>query len=655
MTPPLPRSVPDRLADAASACFESALVDLRVVLSRHAEDACDVLFSACRAIADADVLDSMERRRRVDIILSPLTLADDEYRLLAARAKEYPAEVRNAIAGAVPARFRGLAYGLSEPAMSASVSDVEATTRSKLPAELADAVPPEGVVLLLGNAKDHEHNMRLLKKGGWVTQRASTVEDFNNLLSDDVCAIIVAKSWWSYLPAKKHAENLDSLLSFSSFSWLKINTDGLSVNNIVERYRQSRFSDPSAARLNHCDSHNVTDPELSYLRSSSGIAQDASQARIYPSDIPVRDGKLIVGAAKAYIQERNSTDRQELRDLSAKLIPGGKSDTLLIHISCDGRSLPFIAKVGNVGMLREELERFHSFIAPHDRELDPQLHFHQDRAAILFKLVADCDNDLDAAPTLHDIVDDTLYADCGGPTPSASESQLETLLKRVIRKLIRLNSQPPSASQFASWAWVDLTLLRNLQEANISWRLLPLRDGADPLICCDDAEKYLKQLEGVSVVHGDLHLRNVLVRNFNDPHLIDYAYAGPGHPCFDLVRLECALLFRALRMTDEEEVVRELMVEVGQGMTFDDVQTAFPTLTNGIGNRVAIKASIEARKACLELLQNHDADEAQYHAMKLMISCQSLALPECQTGIARAAVSAAAQLFVDSRQLVVSD
>ena len=202
--------------------------------------------------------------------------------------------------------------------------------------------------------------------------------------------------------------------------------------------------------------------------------------------------------------------------------------------------------------------------------------------------------------------------------------------------------------------WTGLDVLSKMDDAGISWNLLPLSNGADPLEACREADQCLQKFSDVSIIHGDIHLRNILVRDYREPHLIDYAYAGPGHPCFDLVRLESALLFHAFRMTDGEEIVRELLIAVGRGRDFDNVQAGFPTLVTGIGNRIAISASIGARQACLELLNDHGGDESQYHAMKMVVSCQSLALPQCQTGVVRASISAAAEAFVQCRQVVTS-
>ena len=57
------------------------------------------------------------------------------------------------------------------------------------------------------------------------------------------------------------------------------------------------------------------------------------------------------------------------------------------------------------------------------------------------------------------------------------------------------------------------------------------------------ARSKVDALAEIVTVHGDVQLRNILVRDGREPHFIDYANCGPGHPCYDLVRLESAVLF----------------------------------------------------------------------------------------------------------------
>jgi len=51
----------------------------------------------------------------------------------------------------------------------------------------------------------------------------------------------------------------------------------------------------------------------------------------------------------------------------------------------------------------------------------------------------------------------------------------------------------------------------------------------------------LADYDVVALVHGDAHLRNILLRNSTEPVLVDFANAGAGHPFFDFVRLELGI------------------------------------------------------------------------------------------------------------------
>ena len=345
---PLPRSIVERLADPESTVFESALVDFRDALPGYADGVCAEIVSACRALADADALDSTERCRRVGLILLHISLADTLSRELAKAAAQFPAEIRNAIVSAVPARFKGLAYGRAEHLESALVVNADHSIPIVAARPTTVEERHQGLVLLLGSARDHEHNRRCFKTSGFVSQRANTIEDFRRMLNDEVCGIVVAKSWWHVLPTDEHSGFLDELLAFSSFVWLKINTNGLFVQDIFERFKGIRFCEPRAAKLQASESHDVADAEVPLLYASAEFSRDAAHARLYPGEIPARDVRLIVGSTKAYVQDRNSTDRGTLHGVSAKIVKGGCSGTMLVHVSTEGRSLPFVAKIGEV-------------------------------------------------------------------------------------------------------------------------------------------------------------------------------------------------------------------------------------------------------------------------------------------------------------------
>lgn len=144
-----------------------------------------------------------------------------------------------------------------------------------------------------------------------------------------------------------------------------------------------------------------------------------------------------------------------------------------------------------------------------------------------------------------------------------------------------------------------------------------------------------------ATVHGDVHLRNILLRDDREPFFIDYACSGPGHPCFDLVRLESALMYGCFRMTADEQSLQALFRYMLQNDPDEaDVARDFPGLLSSVGNRLAIRATILSRRACMRVLQNYAGDLRDYIAVRYLVAAQSLTHTHLQTGIVRAAISA---------------
>jgi hypothetical protein len=99
-------------------------------------------------------------------------------------------------------------------------------------------------------------------------------------------------------------------------------------------------------------------------------------------------------------------------------------------------------------------------------------------------------------------------------------------------------------------------------------------------------------------------------------------------------------------MTQDERAVCELLTQVfSEPTTLDQLAAKFPTLCASLGNRIALRAAIGARSACMQLLRQYGGDGRDYLAMQLVVACQSLTMQHYQTGIVRAATVAAAQLF----------
>ena len=155
-----------------------------------------------------------------------------------------------------------------------------------------------------------------------------------------------------------------------------------------------------------------------------------------------------------------------------------------------------------------------------------------------------------------------------GRTGHEAEDHLTEALDRSVRKLQHLNGRECRDTATRSLAWLDVDMLESAMTNGLLWEFAAI-DGRDSDILSirHRALAIIEPRRSLAIVHGDIHLRNILIRDEREPCFIDYAYSGPGHPCFDLVRLESAILFRCFRMTGDEAKIARLPLRVLEGRT----------------------------------------------------------------------------------------
>ena len=140
-----------------------------------------------------------------------------------------------------------------------------------------------------------------------------------------------------------------------------------------------------------------------------------------------------------------------------------------------------------------------------------------------------------------------------GPYQGSERSRFKELINRAIRKLQRLNAKPNTVlahARLSSSARPYETLRRIGMMVNMGHSG---GSGNSVFEFVDMAAKENRRALCESVtVHGDVQLRNILVRDGREPHFIDYANCGRAIPCYDLVRLESAVLFYCFRMNSDE-------------------------------------------------------------------------------------------------------
>ena len=640
-----------QLAATDQRAFERALraLERRWEGVAHASRLPDLL-TALRTLGSAASLGSTEVSRRVRLAVESARLPERQARELASSLKGLPPGVRQAAAGALPASLRRLVYAPENEGPGAEGTPSQAPD-SPGPTESEPAPPPEPAsarlacsnVLLLGTLADHEENTDQLKRRGFTPLRATTCDQLSEYLDPEVCGIVIARSWWGPIPEAERQSVLRQILAHSSFVWLKLDSHSLPCDErgLRELLLALRFSMPEMGECGCQDGWRLTSLDLDALERVRGTIANADAVRLYPAEIQETQARVLIGAAIKHVRQRNYSGVFRLTRVETNFIPGGKSFARIIRLIPDDDGAPLVAKVDEIGRLNDELMRFKRYAQKWDSALNPQLHFHAGTSLILFGLVESVDAPNRPAPTLEETLETLFYSEhYASPYTGPAESDLVDLIDRAVRKLQRLNQQP-SDGACASRAGIATDTLETLQRDGVTWSISPCDgSGGNVLDFGYLARGFALKFGNRATVHGDVQLRNVLVRDNREPYFIDYANCGPGHPCFDLVRLESAILFYCFRMVADEQAVASLLKDVLQGADEATINQRHPVLCTSRTNRLAIHACIACRTAALAVLDQYGGNEDDYLAMKYLLSCQSLFLIHLQGGVVRSQLSA---------------
>jgi aminoglycoside phosphotransferase (APT) family kinase protein len=179
-------------------------------------------------------------------------------------------------------------------------------------------------------------------------------------------------------------------------------------------------------------------------------------------------------------------------------------------------------------------------------------------------------------------------------------------------------------------------MLAHLDRIGIDWGL-----GADAQLARSRAAEQFTRLENAATVHGDAHLRNILLRRPGDAHLIDYEGSGPGHPAIDLVRLELHLYLRAVRQVEPENQCiafqRSLSIDFATEAQLADEFSAFHRCQVNVA---CARGCVRARDEAMGVLDTYGGDRKDYIATKYLVAWQNLLMPGSHTGLARVVLAA---------------
>jgi hypothetical protein len=620
------------------------------------------------ALARSVGLGTSDLSYRIGPLLEAVAVPTQALPELAKLARRFDPAIKNAVASQLPTAMRRAVYRPDEPIIA-----VAADTRSGVtkPPERPSPPPPEPsaalaspaqapdneapscrTILLLGAEPDHTRNHRMLSEAEFNPLRVSRLELLQSLLTQEVCGIVISRSWWAAIPTDQHVPLLQRLVRHSSFAWLKVDIDGLhGVLDMRTLCREIRHEEPSTFECAFLDSCQITQLDLPAIRRASDLLTVASTIRLRPEQITEDQARVLLGAASKHVAGRHPHGNFRLTRVETTHLAGGRSDAQVVRLRPDDGGAPLVAKIDTLANLEGEMRRFNEFVAWWDDALRPRIHFHAGTGLILFSLVEAGGRPGQPAPTLEDRIESALFNElrdgetAGGP----SEPDLTSLIDRAVTKLEGLNGRPCHKTSAKSFAWLGLEGLDRSLGRGINWSIAdPDGRPLDVFAIRNWVGRTAAAFGNHGTVHGDVHLRNILVRDDREPHFIDYAYSGPGHPCFDLVRFASAILFRCFRPTSDECEIAGLLLAVLRGEDEEQLIRSNSMLTASIGNRLAIRALAKCMRASFRVLRLYNGKEVDFYCVQYVIACQSLLYLHLQTSVVRSVLSALGSLLQPS-------
>ena len=612
----------------------------------------DELVAVLRVFSEARGLGPTEISRRVRIAVEAAKLPDRQARDLASMLIHLPPTIRQAVTTSLPPQLRQLVYSASQPQPVVGEARLEDVLPA-IPALVTHATEsidsPASIsrncsnVILLGTFADHEENYLALERRGFTPLRAMHVDQLKEYLDHEVCGIVVARSWWPGVAEAEREGVLKQILAHSSFAWLKFDTHNLpcSAQRFDELVLAARHVVPGMGECTCHDGWRLTQHDLIAIERIRSILGNTDTVRLCPAEIHETQARVVIGAAIKHVWQRNFFGSFRLTRVETNLIHGGRSYAKIIRMAPDDDGAPLVAKIDVVERLSDEMSRFKRYVQRWDTALNPQLHYHAGTSLIIFGLVESTEASGRPAPTLEDTLETMFYCEHWPDSyQGPNEQELRELIDRAIRKLQRLNSQQNDGG-FSQKTYIACEPYKSLRRVGIEWKIGHC-DGTEGSVFdfIDTAVSKVDALADRVIVHGDVQLRNILVRDGREPHFIDYANCGPGHPAFDLVRLESAILFYCGRMNGDERETAALLLDILNGHSEAEIAKAHPLFYTCRTNRLALYASIACRAASLETMSKVGGTEDDYLAMKYIIACQSLFMIHLQSGIARSQLAA---------------
>jgi hypothetical protein len=518
---------------------------------------------------------------------------------------------------------------------------------AELPA--ATPQPPERFsdVLLLTRSANQEANANLLAKAGFVPLRVENLAGLEQMIGDDaeICTIAIDGSFWAACTPAEVERAIRVIASYSTFAWIRIDDSHLTLPPAVVEtlicQEQCLCGDLGPTRLYFRPDGRLSESELANVRAARERLRTASQSAFMPGEISDGEADLLWASVRSHAKRRLFLNRATVSSVKTTFLRGGMTNAKVAVVLMTERLLPVVVKIDSKDLIRDEASRFFRFIAARDVLLRPEVHFHGNCALLLFGLVGDVDDDSGPAPQLEVRLRDLWYSQLYGSLAMRSPPSVADLklgIQNAVSKLGRLNRFQFIGEPVACFSAPHVGPLAELERQGVGW-------GFDE-VCLrarERAQVVFKTHADRAVVHGDVQLRNVLLRADREAFLIDYAGSGPGHPCIDLVRLELSLFLNVFRQltAGNEVVLLQRDISLGQ-LSPSEIEAKYQSVLRLRVNDVCLAGCLAAREEALAVLSGYGGGLEDYLAVKYLLAWQSLQLPDLQQGLVRAVIDAIA-------------
>jgi hypothetical protein len=626
---------------------------LRAYLADHSlsEGDCIVLItSVASKLAESASLRESEKEQRLSDLLGMLRFTKTEAFELAEFAQSLLPCLKNAMLRYLPAEMRPFVYGRGQrPSADLChanlVEENESVASVVVPLASSGIATNErcsGIVLILSKSEDQAANKSLLKEAGFEPPTVDSQETLDTLINEpDVCACIVDSSYLRDLSKEEQETLFRFIASRSSFVWIRVSDSDqhlqlseLQLYDLVRSARcQSNNSGPLVS-VQHDDT--IRGTETAHIQRAANTIQAGNDLALTPTELTSAQARLLTASVASEVN--NYGRALSSSNLHVRFFHDGRTLAKTVYVTLPDSSFPLVAKLDTPRNIADEARRFYEFISPWDRDLNPIIRFHAGNGVMLFRLVSDMGSQ-SPAPSLEDrllalwMSDKYPHKDYPGP----NEDDLVQAVSHAAEKLSLLNRQKPTDRlQVDCYNRPIVDANKKMWEKGVGWGF---DDSA--FLSLEQAEIQFQRLDRCAILHGDVHLRNILIRGDRESFLIDYANSGPGHPCVDLVRLELSLYFCAFQQTAGEDRCREFQQALSfNGTQAEELIAAFPDLSAIGVNRVCIRGMVNARIRALEVLAQHGGGLDDYYAVKTLVAWYSLLVSGTQIGLIRSVISA---------------